>query len=122
MNNFNDSDASPADSLPHDDSGADNGNPSSHRQRPPKRRSRVLEGVIGLGLLLGLAGVVGPGVADTMEKGRQTSSLAQLQHVVDGLRSYSRDTLTLPTGIKGRTNVSWLYGPGTLPLDNPFAD
>ncbi|GEM_PF-2310946 len=90
--------------------------------KPPRRRSRLLEGVLGLALLLAMAGVVGPGVADTLAEGRQVSALSQLQEVVDGLRSYSHDTLTLPTGIKGRTDVSWLYGPGELPLDNPFAD
>lgn len=90
--------------------------------RPPRRNSRALVGVLGLGLLLALAGVVGPGVADTLGEGRETSALKQLQGIVDGLRSYSHDTLTLPTGIKGRTDVSWLYGPGVLPLDNPFAD
>ena len=91
-------------------------------QRPPRRRSRLLEGALGLGLLVALAGVVGPGVADTLAEGRQVSTLRQLQEVVDGLRTYSHDTLTLPTGIQGRTDVSWLYGPGELPLDNPFAD
>lgn len=117
MTNRNDVDASNSATPPFTPDVEPNGAP-----KPPRRRSRLLEGVLGLGLLLALAGVVGPGVADTLEEGRQVSTLRQLQEVVDGLRSYSHDTLTLPTGIKGRTDVSWLYGPGELPLDNPFAD
>jgi len=89
---------------------------------PPRPRSRALEGILGLGLLLALAGIVTTGVSTTVEESRQTSAIEQMQHIVDGLRSYSHDTLTLPIGIRGRTDVSWLYGPGELPLDNPFVD
>ena len=90
--------------------------------RPPRRRSRLLEGVVGLGLLLGLSGVVAPGVMDELEEQRVVSATRQMQLIVEGLRAYSQDTLTFPTGRHGRTNVSWLYSPGELPEGNPFAD
>jgi hypothetical protein len=82
----------------------------------------VFEGVLGLGLLVVLAGVVGPGVAERVENSRTTDAIEQMQLIVEGLHSYSHDTLTLPTGIQGRTNVSWLYSPGELPFNNPFVD
>jgi hypothetical protein len=89
----------------------------------PRRRgpSKLLQGLGSLALLVGLAGVVGPGVVDEVEHLRQQNALQDMQVIVEGLRDYSQDTLTYPTGIEGRTDVGWLYGPGELPSGVPFS-
>jgi len=90
--------------------------------RASRRPRKLLTGLASLALLLGTAGVVGPGVLDEVENVRQQTALNDMQSIVSGLRSYSRDTLTLPTGVEGRTDVAWLFGPGELPASVPFAD
>lgn len=91
-------------------------------ENTPKARSRpkTLAGIVSLGLMLGLAGVVGPDVAEELTGEPHEIALRDMQAIVSGLRSYSQDTLLLPTGIDGRTDVGWLYGPGELPQANPF--
>ena len=47
----------------------------------------------------------------------------EVEHCGNGARCfvrYVRDTLTLPTGVEGRTNITWLYGPGHIPAEQPF--
>lgn len=83
---------------------------------------RIVSGLVALAVVLGLAGVVGPGVAGEVENVRRGLALQDMQEIVTGLREYSHDTLTLPTGVEGRTNVRWLVGPGALPGNLPFAD
>lgn len=90
------------------------------RSAPRKRRARTASGLISLGLLLGMAGVVGPGVAGEVEQVRRQGAVNDMQSIVGALRDYSRDTLTLPTGVEGRTNLRWLSGPGNLPAGLPF--
>ena len=90
---------------------------------PVRKEPKVgwLEGLIGLAVLVSLAGVVAPVVGGATGRSDVAEAEAQMLHIVDGLHAYSRDTLYLPTGDQGRTDVSWLYGPGVIPADNPFA-
>jgi len=87
------------------------------RRRPPG----LLEALVGLSILVSLSGIVMPIVGAEMSASPEEQALLDMQHIVNGLRDYSQDTLYLPTGDEGRTNVSWLYGPGAVPSDNPFA-
>lgn len=89
----------------------------------PRRRQKVgwLEGIVGLSVILALAGVVTPIVGGSTAGGAEGTANSQMLHILDGLQAYSRDTLYLPTGNQGRTDVSWLYGPGVIPSGNPFA-
>jgi len=92
--------------------------------RPPASESRpigILEALVGLSILVSLAGVLIPMVGAEVAGSQRDQALADMQQVVSGLRDYSNSTLYLPTGTEGRTNVSWLYGPGELPSGNPFA-
>ena len=90
---------------------------------PVRKQPKVgwLEGLIGLAVLVSLAGVVAPVVGSATSRSDVAEAEARMLHIVEGLNAYSRDTLYLPTGDQGRTDVSWLYGPGVIPAENPFA-
>ncbi len=82
----------------------------------------VAFGVLLVGcVLVGLAGVVLPIVRTEIEKSKMLEAQAGTQEIADGLVFYARDTLYLPTGARGRTNLSWMFGPGRIPANNHFA-
>lgn len=91
------------------------------RDVPIAHRRGVLEALVGLSILVSLAGVVVPVVGGELNGDLENIALQDMQQIVTGLRGYSNDTRYLPTGIQGRTNLSWLYGPGVVPEGNPFA-
>lgn len=95
---------------------------ASEEEAPETARPgpRLMLAGITLLVILGTAGVLDPILAGQDDAAMADQALLDMQHIVDGLRSYSHDTLTLPTGVKGRTDVAWLYGPGLLPAANPF--
>jgi hypothetical protein len=80
----------------------------------------VLEALVALSVLVALSGVLMPIVGEEVGQSRAVTALADLQSIAEGLGRYSRDTLYLPTGVEGRTNVAWLYGPGTIPTGHAF--
>lgn len=86
---------------------------------PRSRRPRLgfLEAIVSLSLLVSVAGITIPMIAGHQAEARNEQAVIDMQNIVDGIRQYSQDTLYLPTGNRGRTNVTWLYGPGTLPRD-----
>lgn len=96
-------------------------NDQPEANRRPRQRVGWLEGLVGLSIIVSLAGVVTPIVGS--QTGADATHRAQvgMLEIVEGLRTYSLDTLYLPTGNQGRTDVSWLYGPGVIPAGNPFA-
>ncbi len=89
--------------------------------RRVKKKLGWLEGVVGLSVIVALAGVVTPIVGGSTVQQSEDTAQGQMLQILDGLAAYSRDTLYLPTGNQGRTDVSWLYGPGVIPSGNPFA-
>jgi len=92
---------------------------------PPVRRRRLpglLEALVACSVLVSLSGVVMPVVAEGAQNARLQDANEGVQGIADALRDYSSDTLFLPTGARGRTNLSWLYGPGEMPTDNSFAE
>lgn len=93
----------------------------SQQETPRRRPPGLLEALVGLSILVSLSGIVMPIVGGEVTQSPEQQALMDMQHIVSGLRDYSQDTLYLPTGDEGRTNVSWLYGPGSMPSDNPFA-
>lgn len=96
--------------------------PDASAEHPEDTRPgpRLLLAGVTLLVIIGTAGVLSPVLqADDDDALRQTA-LVDMQRIVSGLRSYSHDTRTLPTGIQGRTDVAWLFGPGLLPAGNPF--
>jgi type II secretory pathway pseudopilin PulG len=84
------------------------------------RPSRRLESLVLLSILVTVAGVTLPILGGNLAESRRVEAQADMQHIVDGLRDYSRDTRFYPTGHLGRTNITWLYGPGSLPANNLF--
>lgn len=80
----------------------------------------VLEALVALSVLVALSGVLMPVVGEEVGQSRAVTALRDLQSIAEGLGRYSRDTLYLPTGVEGRTNVAWLYGPGTIPAGHAF--
>ncbi len=89
----------------------------------PNKRSAspgLLEALVALSIVVSLSGVVMPVVGSELSKGRMTDAWADMQTIAEGLNGYTRDTLYLPTGIQGRTNVTWLYGAGAIPIGNTF--
>ncbi len=83
-------------------------------------RPGVLEALVGLSVLVALSGVLMPAVGEEVAESRTVAALGDLQAISEGLARYSRDTLFLPTGVEGRTNVAWLYGPGAIPAGHSF--
>ncbi|GJM21194.1 MAG: hypothetical protein DHS20C15_11090 [Planctomycetota bacterium] len=90
--------------------------------RPTRKKAGWLEGLVGLSIMVSLAGVVTPIVGSQTGADNQHRAEAAMLEIVHGLRAFSNDTLYLPTGSQGRTDVSWLYGPGVIPAGNPFAN
>ncbi|MGQ0551762.1 MAG: type II secretion system protein GspG [Planctomycetota bacterium] len=80
----------------------------------------MLEALVALSILLSLSGVLMPAVGEQVGASRQEQALNDMQTIASGLAAYSRDTLFLPTGSQGRTNIAWLYGPGEIPENNCF--
>jgi hypothetical protein len=84
-------------------------------------RPGFLEAVVGLSVLVALSGVLMPVVRSSVGESRGLEAQHDMQGIAEGLAAYSHDTLFLPTGVEGRTNVAWLYGPGNIPAGQPFA-
>jgi type II secretory pathway pseudopilin PulG len=88
--------------------------------RPFFARPVVLEALVGLSILLALAGIVMPEIRDGVHGSRRSGAQDQMQVIAQGLVGYVRDTSLPPTGVDGRTNIHWLYGPGRIPASQPF--
>ena len=72
-------------------------------------------------ILLALAGLVLPAIGGGRTwSPRRTGAQGDMQAIAAGLSRYKQDTLTLPTGVEGRTNLTWLYGPGRIPAGQAF--
>jgi type II secretory pathway pseudopilin PulG len=98
--------------------------PAAGWQGPPRRRKGpgLLEALVGLSILVSLSGVVMPLIGADVEAERMISAQSDMQAIARGLMDYKRDTLFLPTGVRGKTDLGWLYGPGAIPRDNHFAE
>jgi hypothetical protein len=83
-------------------------------------RPGLLEGLVAGSVLLALSGVLMPRIGEQVGESRQLQAQSDLQGIAEGLAAFSRDTLYLPTGVQGRTNVAWLYGPGRIPAGHAF--
>ena len=88
---------------------------------PRRYRPGVFEGLAALSVLLALSGVLMPAIGEEVVESRENAALSDLHDIAAGLAGYARDTHFLPTGVEGRTNVAWLYGPGNVPAGNPFS-
>lgn len=89
------------------------------RDGPPRG---LLEALIAGCVLISLSGIVMPIVSGEVQGDRLRIAQQHTVEIGEALDAWTRSTLYLPTGRKGRTNVAWLYGPGTIPLDNPYTE
>ncbi|MHC4944952.1 MAG: type II secretion system protein GspG [Planctomycetota bacterium] len=81
----------------------------------------VIEMVVIIAIVLGLAGVVVPIVAQEMNDSKKANAIADINRIATALNQYIKDTLYFPTGTEGTTTLHYLYTDGTLPQQNPFA-
>ena len=79
-----------------------------------------LEAIVALSILVSLSGVVMPAVGEQVGQARTNQAYADMIDIAAGLAHYSKDTRFLPTGVQGRTNLAWLYGPGEIPGGHDF--
>jgi hypothetical protein len=78
------------------------------------------ETLIVLCVLFGAAGVLAPRLLRPPLPTKAVRAQLDMQAIAEGLGRYSLDTHLLPTGVGGRTNVTWLHGPGQLPAEHSF--
>ncbi len=97
-------------------------NAASDRPARRNKPSGVLEALVALSILVSLSGVLMPVVGEEVGAAREAEALGEMQSIAAGLAAYSRDTLFLPTGVRGRTNVAWLYSPGAIPAGHGFGE
>ncbi len=96
-------------------------NPNS--SKTPARRGKgpgYLEALVAMSILVSLSGVLMPAVGEQVGQARVDQAYADMIDIAKGIAHYSRDTLFLPTGVQGRTNLAWMYGPGEIPSGHQF--
>lgn len=81
----------------------------------------MIELVIILAIIVGLAGVVIPIVSQEVQDSKKSSAIADLNRVATALNQYIKDTLYFPTGNMGSTKYHFLHTDGDLPAENVFA-
>jgi hypothetical protein len=104
--------------MPTRESHVDRAVEPSHTKQPPRQARRgagFLEALVSLCVVISIAGITMPIIADEQAENRLEQSVVGMQNILDGIRNYSEQTHFLPTGNRGRTDVTWLYGPGELP-------
>ncbi len=82
----------------------------------------LLEALVAGCVLMSLSGIVMPIVGDEVHTGRMHTAQADTIEIAEALQDWTRSTLFLPTGRMGRTNIAWLYGPGEIPVGNPYTE
>jgi len=96
---------------------------SPNSSTPSARRGKgpgILEALVALSILVSLSGVLMPAVGEQVAEARVSQADKDMIDIAQGLAHYTRDTRFLPTGVQGRTDVAWMYGPGELPSGELF--
>ncbi len=81
----------------------------------------MVEMVILLAIIVGLAGVVVPIVSQEVQDARKANAIADINRIATGLNQYIKDTLFYPTGKKGASTLHYLYTDGSKPANNAYA-
>lgn len=81
----------------------------------------MIEMVIIIAIIVGLAGVVVPIVSQEVKDSKKARAVADINRIATALNQYIKDTLTFPTGKRGSTTLHYLYTDGKLPENNPYA-
>jgi type II secretory pathway pseudopilin PulG len=80
----------------------------------------MIEMVIILAIIVGLAGVVVPIVSQEVQDSKKGNAVADLNRIATALNQYIKDTLYFPTGNMGSTSFHFLHTDGNLPVENVF--
>ena len=81
----------------------------------------IVELVIIIAIIVGLAGVVVPIVSQEIKDSRRAQAIADINRVATALNQYIKDTLFFPTGKDGSTSFHYLYTDGNMPNNNVFS-
>jgi general secretion pathway protein G len=81
----------------------------------------MVELVIILAIIVGLAGVVVPIVSQEVKDSQKARAIADINRIATGVNQYIKDTLFYPTGNQGSTTFHYLYSEGNIPQNNIFA-
>ncbi|MBU0753743.1 MAG: type II secretion system protein GspG [Planctomycetes bacterium] len=81
----------------------------------------VIELIVIIAIIVGLAGVVVPIVGQEMNDSKKSNAIADINRIATAMNQYIKDTLYFPTGLEGATTVSYLFTDGNMPGQNTFA-
>jgi type II secretory pathway pseudopilin PulG len=74
-----------------------------------------VEILIVLAVIISLAGILAPFVADELERAATREATAEVQMIAGALHRYVADTGLFPTGDLGQASFRWLASDGVLP-------
>ena len=80
----------------------------------------MVEMLVILAIIVGLAGVVVPIVSQEVQDSRRAAAMDDLNRLATGLNQYIKDTLFYPTGKEGAARYDYLYTNGPLPSTGDF--
>jgi len=80
----------------------------------------MIELIIIIAILVGLAGVVVPIVSQEIQDSKKSHAIADINRVATALNQYIKDTLYFPTGNQGVTTYHYLFTDGLMPQNNIF--
>ncbi len=83
-----------------------------------QRGFSVLELILTVTLLLGVAAVCVPGPAPELQSDEDRMATEACRSIARGLEDYQSDTGFLPEGRSGKKTFAWLRGPGPEPQFN----
>jgi general secretion pathway protein G len=81
----------------------------------------MVEMIIIIAIIVGLAGVVIPVVSQEMRDSKKANAVADINRMATALNQYIKDTLYFPTGNQGATSFHFLFTDGKVPKNNHFA-
>jgi general secretion pathway protein G len=81
----------------------------------------MIEMVIIIAIIIGLAGVVIPVVSQEVRDSRKAGAIADINRIASALNQYIKDTLFFPTGNQGATTFHYLFSDGRMPKNNVFS-
>ena len=84
-------------------------------RRPSGEGITFVEILIVLAVIISLAGILAPFVADELDRATMREATAEVQSIADALKRFVADTGTFPTGELGGAVFRWLASDGTIP-------
>jgi len=89
--------------------------PTTRPRRASGQGITFVEILIVLAVIISLAGILAPFVADEIDRAAVREASAEVRMIADALERYVADTGLLPTGDFGQPSFRWLVTDGILP-------